>query len=163
MTTRSQYRPFTGRHFALIICAAFAVVIAVNITMATLASRTFSGAVVKNGYVASQDFNSWIERGKKQAAIGWQARTRVEGDTLAVTATDRDGAPLAGAKVSVHLIHPFRAGEARWVDLAEAEPGAYVAPHALTRGQWEANIRLEREGEVVLQRQRLHVRPEQAS
>jgi len=162
MTTR-QPRPFTGRQFATILCAMFAVVMAVNFTMATLASRTFSGAVVQNGYVANQDFNAWIERGKRQAQIGWAARAEVKADSLSIVATDRTGAPLTGATVSVHLIHPFRAGETRWIYPVEAEPGTYVAAHSLTRGQWEANIRLEREGEVVMLRQRLYVSQEQAS
>ena len=49
---------FTGRHMAIIMVAFFGVIIAVNLTMATLASRSWTGLVVKNSYVESQKFNS---------------------------------------------------------------------------------------------------------
>lgn len=157
MTARSQVRPFTGRHLALILCSMFAVVAGMNFTLATLATKTFSGAVVANGYVANQDFNRWIERGKEQAAIGWTANAEVKGGNLIVAARDKAGRSLDGARVSVHLIHPFRAAEARWVDLHEAAPGHYVVSENITRGQWDANIRMEKDGEVVLMRQRMFV------
>lgn len=157
MTAHAQPRLFTGRRLALILCSMFAVVAGVNFTMATLASKTFSGAVVKNGYVANQDFNAWVERGREQAEIGWTASAVVKSGALVVAPRDKSGMPLAGASVRVHLIHPFRASETRWVDLHEAAPGRYVADAGLSRGQWDANIRLKHEGEVVLLRERLIV------
>ncbi|RWK14298.1 FixH family protein, partial [Mesorhizobium sp.] len=50
-------RVFTGRHMLAIILAFFGVVIAVNLTMATLANTSWTGLVVENTYVASQQFN----------------------------------------------------------------------------------------------------------
>ncbi|MCH8686243.1 FixH family protein [Pedomonas mirosovicensis] len=157
MTTSTHPRPFTGRRLALILCAMFAVVMAVNFTMATLASRTFSGAVVANGYVANQDFNTWIAQGKAQAALGWSATASVKGGRLVVAARNAAGEPLAGARVRVHLIHPFRASLTRWLDLREAAPGRYVAEDLIPRGQWDADIRLEAEGRIVLVSERLFV------
>ena len=52
---------FTGRHMAMILVTFFGIVIAVNITMARYASSTFGGLVVDNIYVASLNFNGWLE------------------------------------------------------------------------------------------------------
>ena len=58
MNTRER-KPaeFTGRHMLAIMLAFFGVIIAVNLVMATLASKSWTGLVVKNTYVASQQFN----------------------------------------------------------------------------------------------------------
>lgn len=54
-------RAFTGRHMLATILTFFGVVIAVNLTMATLASTSWTGLVVENTYVASQQFNRKAE------------------------------------------------------------------------------------------------------
>ncbi len=60
---------FTGWHMLGIMVAFFGVIIAVNITMAYKAVSSWSGLVVKNTYVASQEFNDKAETGKEQAAL----------------------------------------------------------------------------------------------
>ncbi|MFZ4382234.1 MAG: FixH family protein, partial [Sandarakinorhabdus sp.] len=67
----TQARPFTGRSFAIIIVGFFGVVVAVNITMARLASGTFGGTVVDNSYVASQKYNGWLAQARAQDRLGW--------------------------------------------------------------------------------------------
>ncbi|TIW70058.1 MAG: cytochrome oxidase, partial [Mesorhizobium sp.] len=52
MSAHSQKsREFTGRHMLFIILGFFGVVIGVNLTMATLASKSWTGLVVENTYV----------------------------------------------------------------------------------------------------------------
>lgn len=149
-------RPFTGTHLALIVTGFFAVVIAVNMTMATLASRTFSGVIVKNGYVASQDFDRWLAAGRAQAALGWSVDARIDGDRLVVEARDRGGAPLVATAVAT-LSHPVDARRAHRLMLRPAGTGALAARHGLAAGQWEAVIRLDAQGHVYWRRQRLIV------
>ena len=62
MTDRRKPGAFTGRHMTAILVAFFAVVIAVNFTMARFAMSTFGGKVVENSYVASQHYNVWLAR-----------------------------------------------------------------------------------------------------
>ena len=45
---------FTGFHMLACMIVFFGVIVAVNLTMATLASQSWTGLVVKNSYVASQ-------------------------------------------------------------------------------------------------------------
>lgn len=63
---------FSGWHMAAILVAFFGVVIAVNVTMATFAVRTFGGTVVENSYVASQNYNRWLAEARKQDRLGWK-------------------------------------------------------------------------------------------
>lgn len=155
MMTRTQPRAFTGRRLALILVGMFAVVAVVNFTMATLASKTFSGAVVANGFVANHEFSSWVERAHEQEKIGWSATAEVRDGKLVVAALDKQGESLSGAHVNVHLIHPLRESENRRAELHEAAPGRYVAAVDVFRGQWDANISIEKDGQVVLLHERL--------
>ena len=66
--TARDARPLTGRRVALIALAAFAVMLTPNIILAVKAVETFSGLVVPNSYVASQNFDR--DRTAQQA-LGW--------------------------------------------------------------------------------------------
>ncbi len=64
-------RVITGRHVLIGFCAAFGVIIAVNLWLAISAVRTFPGLDVPNSYVASQTFD---KRRAAQEALGWATR-----------------------------------------------------------------------------------------
>lgn len=90
---------FTGRTLALILIAFFAVIISVNLTMAFVARGSWTGFVVRNSYVASQEFNGRVAAARAQRALGWSADlTLVDGEAT-LSLTDRDGlrVPLASA------------------------------------------------------------------
>ena len=79
----------TGKHVFLIFASAFAVIIAVNITLAVKAVQTFPGLETKNSYVASQSF----ERDRAaQEALGWQVSARIDGRRLELSIDDAIGA-----------------------------------------------------------------------
>ncbi|MBX4975304.1 cation transporter, partial [Rhizobium lentis] len=67
---KASHRGFTGLHMLLATSAFFAVVIAVNVTMAFYASSSWSGLVVENTYVASQEFNRKAAAMKAMATSG---------------------------------------------------------------------------------------------
>ena len=71
-----------GWHVALAFGLAFGLIIAVNLTLAFNAIRTFPGLEVQNSYVASQSFDR--ER-QAQTALDWQVSARLEGQELALT------------------------------------------------------------------------------
>ena len=155
-TAATRARRFTGAHLAAIVIGFFAVVIAVNLTMATLASRTFSGALVRNGYVASQDFDDWSAAGRRQAELGWTVAIRLEGGMLVLEARDREGAPITGAAVTAVVRHPIAADQAMKLTLNERDPGAYAAPANVARGQWQALISLKAQGQEYRLGERLY-------
>ena len=97
-------RTFTGWHMAAILVAFFGVVIAVNSLNAWLAGSTFGGEVVENSYVASQDFNRWLDEAKTEKALGWEEVTTWRPDGRVIVALK--GAP-ANAVVKAIARHPL--------------------------------------------------------
>ena len=136
---------FTGWHATIILVAFFGVVVAVNFTMAALARSTFGGVVVENSYVASQEFNGWLEEARESDALGWQV-------TLSRVADGRVEVTLAGAPERTRLTgearHPL--GRLANVPLSfVAEPdGSFRSVEALPAGRW--TVRLEaRDGQAL--------------
>ncbi len=84
-------KEFTGRHMLGIMVAFFSVIIAVNVLMATLANTSWTGLVVKNTYVASQEFNRKAQEGRAQAELGWQPRLEIAGGEVRYSMLDRAG------------------------------------------------------------------------
>ena len=56
-------REFTGYHMVAVMTLFFGTIISVNLLMAWYANTSWSGLVVKNSYVASQEFNGKLEEG----------------------------------------------------------------------------------------------------
>ncbi len=126
-------KPFTGRHMALIFVGGFGIVIGVNALMATLALRGFGGVVVKNSYVASQNFNSWLKEADAQDKLGWDVEiARLADGTLSVATR---GVP-ADAKVTASARRPLGDPETReFAFLGNPESGfSSVTP--LPKGRW---------------------------
>jgi nitrogen fixation protein FixH len=131
--------PFTGRHFAAIMIAFFGVVIAVNLVMARYASATFGGVVVESSYVASQEFNGWLEASRREAALGWSAQVRREADgRVAVTLAGPvpDGVTLRG-----EARHPLGRAPDQALTFQRLPGGGFVSDAALPPGRWK--LRLE--------------------
>ena len=152
MTQQRRIRPFagqkfTGRHMAIILVSFFAVVIAVNVLMARLATSTFGGVVVENSYVASQQFNGWLNEARAEQALGWKGDVARDGDGRAtLTLRDSAGKPIAAAKVTAVAEHALGQRPTTAVVLHETLPGAYAAP--LLAGRWRLRVTVEAEGKV---------------
>ena len=127
---------FTGRHAAIIIIAFFGVVIAVNLVMATLASRTFGGTVVDNSYVASQRYNSWLQEAREQAELQWHAETSADPSGRLVSRIKGPAGPLAGAIVEAQASHPVGRAPEQRLALSPIEPGTYRSAQPLPGGRW---------------------------
>jgi nitrogen fixation protein FixH len=89
-------RRFSGWHATAIIVAFFGVVVAVNVTMATLAVRTFGGTVVENSYVASQEYNRWLAAARKQDELGWSITPMLDPQRRVTVAANVRGAQITG-------------------------------------------------------------------
>lgn len=129
-------RQFTGRHMAGILVAFFAVIIAVNLIMARLASATFGGAVVDNSYVASQHFNRWLEEAARERAQGLTAEVRRRNDGHVVVSLS--GA--SPAKVAVLARHPLGRLPDREIAFAPAAAGTFVSRERLPAGRWRLRL-----------------------
>lgn len=132
-------KPFTGRHAWMIAICFFGVIIAVNITMASLAIGGFSGLVVENAYVASQQYNGWLEKARAENTLGWSAEiSRQKGGKLAVKLS---GAP-ADAKVEAELRHPLGRAEKLRLTLKSMGGGHYKSAAPIPEGRHIVRLRL---------------------
>ncbi|MEM1197685.1 MAG: FixH family protein [Pseudomonadota bacterium] len=147
MTTMTKRNEFTGRHMLLTMFAFFGVIIAVNFTMAFFASSTWTGLMVKNSYVASQDFNAKLAKARAQDALGWTSAMVLEGQDLKLTLKDDQARPLAGLNVVARVYRPVAEAEDHDVALTESKPGQYGATVDLNSGLWEVAIMATGRGE----------------
>jgi len=130
---------FTGWHMTGILVGFFGVVMAVNFTMASFASSTFGGIVVENSYVASQEFNGWLDEAEAEKALGWEAVTAWRPDgRLAVTVT---GAP-EGLKVIAIARHPLGRLPDQHLAFAPLGNGRYLSDKELPAGRWTLRLEL---------------------
>lgn len=82
-------RELKGWHVAAIFVTAFSIIIAVNMTLAVNAVKTFPGLEVKNSYVASQSFDA--DR-SAQEALGWEVSAHLEEGELVLSILEDDRA-----------------------------------------------------------------------
>ena len=136
-------REFTGWHMLAVLVGGFGVVVAVNLVMATLAVRGFSGVVVENSYVASQKFNGWLEEAKRETDLGWSATMdRDQAGRLTVLTKDVP----AGATVTTAIRRPIGPPEHETLTLAQMGPDRFASHDPLPDGRWIARLKISFEG-----------------
>lgn len=137
-------KPFTGRHMAAVMVGAFGVIIAVNLTAATLAFSTFGGIVVENSYVASQKYNGWLQQAKEQRELGWRlSATRGPGGRIVLTTA---GVPT-GAAVTAVARHPVGRLPDTALSFTSPQADRYVSREALPPGRWIVRFTVEADGQ----------------
>ncbi|MFC4291867.1 FixH family protein [Sphingorhabdus arenilitoris] len=138
---------FNGRHMTMILIVFFGIIMAVNFTMARLAVTGFSGTVVDNSYVASQNFNSWLNAADAQEKLGWtvQVKRRVDG-RLQVEVSDRSG-PLSAAKLSAVAVHPLGQKQSVSIDFEPSTQGDFLSSRPLPLGRWQLALTITKAGQ----------------
>lgn len=143
----SLHKPITGRHVLIAMTAFFGVIVAVNMTMAVFASRSWTGLEVKNSYVASQDYNAKLAIADRQRARGWQSRLMREGNVLKLTVATSSGHAVGGAKIEARLRRPVQESDDRVLVFQETAPGAYRALAPPRSGSWDVDVLVYSKGE----------------
>ncbi len=138
--TDAVAKPLTGRKVLFIVCSGFAVIIAVNLTLAYKAVATFPGLEVRNSYVASQKFE---EARAAQLALDWDVRAIAMDGQFRLEIL-KDGEPVNATILSAVLGRATNVAEDKFPDL-RFDGQAYVAPIDLADGNW--NLRLVAEAE----------------
>lgn len=140
---------FTGWHMAGVMVLFFGTIISVNLVMAWNASKSWSGLVVPNTYVASQQFNGKVAEARALAASGIEGDLTVKEGRIAYRVTDAGGVPLAADDVSAVFKRPVDERKDFTVVLEPAGEGLFVADRAVPAGQWVVDISTKRDGEKV--------------
>lgn len=130
---------FTGWHMTGILVAFFGGVAAVNFTMASYARSTFGGIVVENSYVASQEFNGWLEQARESEALGWQAVTTWRPDGRLVVSV---GSAPDYLEATAIARHPLGRKPDRVLDFTRIGEGTYLSDQELPGGRWTLRLEL---------------------
>lgn len=131
---------FTGRHMLLAIVGFFGVIIAVNIGMAVVSSVSWTGLVVQNSYVASQEFEEKRLAHIAQQQAGWSASLDyVEGRAL-LRVVDAGGLAVELGSPVLQINRPVGGHDDQQVALSRGADGVYAGPVALGPGVWEARV-----------------------
>lgn len=147
-------KEITGKHVLIGFVLAFGIIIAVNVTLAVKAVKTFPGLEVENSYVASQTFN---ERKAAQEALGWTIQADHEAGQLRLQIVDAAGTAVRAAEL--HAVVGRATHVADDVEPVFAYDGqAYVAPLELGDGNWNIRMTAKAEdGTLFTQRLALHI------
>ena len=146
-------RPITGRMVLAAFVLFFGTIFAMNVTLLRLATRTFPGLETDSAYREGLRFNRDSAAAAAQADRAWRVEAAVVRDAggtahVAVTAADREGAPLGGLSGTLRLSHPTDRKRDRTADLSAAADGRYEATLSeIGAGQWTVVITLNRGGE----------------
>lgn len=131
---------FTGAHMLAIMVGFFGVIITVNVTMATFANTSWTGLVVENSYVASQQFNEKLAATREQAALGWKSTLSVEGGKARFSLRDGSGRAVALREVILTFKHPVGVRDDIRIILSADGRDSHNSDEAVADGTWLVDI-----------------------
>jgi nitrogen fixation protein FixH len=146
MSDESQGPVIRGRHVLFGLLAMFGLVIAVNLVFVWFAVGTFTGVTTENPYKEGLAYNQVLAARDAQRDLGWQGAVTYdrEGEgprQIAVSLSDRDGAPLRGLSLDGNLRRPTHAGLDQPLVWRETAAGRYTAEVSLPeRGNWDLAV-----------------------
>jgi nitrogen fixation protein FixH len=139
-------REFTGRHMLFLMIAFFAVVVSVNITMAMIATGSWTGLVVKNSYVASQQFNEKTAELERSAAMDVHASLSYQKGEVVVQLNDTSGAVIGVKALALKIGRLSFDGEDRSLTMSCGADGICRAQAELGPGVWTGEVEAELSG-----------------
>lgn len=140
MRSGTQATGFTGRHMLAAMLGFFGIVIAVNVTMAVLARSSWTGLVVENSYVASQEFNAKMAETRAQAALGWTSSLTLSEGRARYLLRDGTDRPVALKSVALTFKHPVDDREDQRLVLQRDGDGSYRTDQAIADGVWLVEV-----------------------
>jgi nitrogen fixation protein FixH len=143
-------KPFNGIHMLIIMIGFFGVVFAANMTMVYFASSSWTGLVVQNSYVASQEFNERSAEMIKAAEIN----VSIEVDTTQVKLSlrDKSGGAVSARNVELKIGRPTHGDDDHILRLLPIRDGIYAAPDKLMPGQWTGTVTADIPGRLIWSR-----------
>ncbi len=141
---------FTGWHMLAIMLAFFGTIITVNFTMAYFATSTWSGLVVKNTYVASQEFNGKTAAIKEMLATGIAGDLSVDTKGMRYRLTLPDNVPVVADSVLAHFKRPVGEHQDFELVMTPAGDGLYLAETAVLPGSWIVEIKATKGGKMIM-------------
>lgn len=139
---------FTGWHMTMILVAFFGIVMTVNFTMARMAIGTFGGTVVDNSYVASQNYNRWLDAAERQDRLGWTVQATITKDRFVIINVTKDKVLVAGVTAVADAIHPLGRASDIPLQFRAMPDGRLKSMVALPAGRWTIQVSLRQNADI---------------
>jgi nitrogen fixation protein FixH len=150
---------FTGWHMVAVMLIFFGTIISVNFFMAYKAVTSWSGFVVENTYIASQQFNGKVAQARALAATGVSGKLSVSGSEIRYEITGSDDKPVAADNLILRFKRPVGEHQDFQIVLTQTGEGMFEASRKVLPGHWIVEAVAERDGELILhQAERISVR-----
>lgn len=149
-TRQAKQFVFTGWHMLGVICLFFGTIISVNFFMAYQAIHSWSGIVVENTYVASQQFNTKVAEAKKLDASGISGILTVKDGVVRYAITDAAGQPVVAEQVVASFRRPVGDHQDFELQLADLGHGIFEASHTVMPGHWIVEVSALQDNQRIL-------------
>lgn len=131
----------SDKYIPWMVVAFFAVFIAVDAVMVTLAIQTQTGVITERAYEKGLQYNDTLEAAAQQETWGWNSDIEFNQGTITFAFFDDLNDPIEHAQVSAEIIRPIQSGHDFEINLEETAQGRYTAPLALPLpGEWKIRI-----------------------
>lgn len=148
-----------ARWVLVLVLTFFSVIIAVNVFMAVVANRNWTGLVVKSAYVEGQVFNEKVAEARAQAALNWHSAFDYRAGTLSFSVFDDQGQSQTFQSAVAKVGRPSNEQDDQVIALVPAGEGGLAASQVLEPGLWAVDIEaINDEGQVYRRQLRLFVR-----
>ena len=141
---------FTGWHMLAAMLLFFGTIITVNFTMAYLATSTWSGLVVKNTYIASQEFNGKAAGIRAMLSTGIKGTLEVKDDSIRYGLAMPGDKPVLADKVTAHFKRPVGEHQDFAIELQPVAAGLYAASRPVQPGHWIVEMIAVKDGETIM-------------
>ena len=137
--SKPEFR-FTGKHMLVSMLCFFGVIISVNFFMATLASKSWTGLIVKNSYVASQEYNGELQKAADQKDRGWKSNVSYAAGTLVLVLRNENNNILSFDKVVAEIGRPAFEQKDKTLQFMPVATGSNKIAIHLEPGIWALKI-----------------------
>lgn len=141
---------FTGWHMLGAMMLFFGTIISVNFYMAWQATHTWSGLVVPNTYIASQQFNGKVAEAKALAASGVLGKLTIADGEIRYQISYPHGDPVAADTLTLHFRRPVGEHQDFEVTLEPMGSGLFAIPRDVHPGTWIVEADASDAGERIL-------------
>ncbi|MDO1580498.1 FixH family protein [Rhizobium oryzicola] len=149
-TANTKSFVFTGWHMLGVVCLFFGTIITVNFYMAYQAVHSWSGIVVENTYVASQEFNAKTAEAKALNDAGVKGDIKIDGNIIRYKLTDGQGQPIPADEVKLQFKRPVGDHQDFTVTPRQVAPGLFEADHNALPGHWIIEASAFRQGKRIM-------------
>lgn len=141
---------FTGWHMLAVMVTFFGTIIAVNMFMAWNAVTSWSGLVVPNTYVASQQFNGKAAAAKARAATGIVGALTVTSESVEFIVSHPQDGLIDADTVALKFIRPVGESQNFRLDLAKSSNGIFIGEKDILPGQWIVESIVMKDDKVII-------------